>query len=64
MKGIRFLTKEQEPVEFRPIAGMESDWARFNEPTLSAMWLWCGAYPLLGLLSLSLALIGSVLLGG
>lgn len=60
----RPLSKEEEPISFRPVAGYEEEWAKHAEVEAAGLWLYLGTYPLIGFNCLWMALLGSVLLGG
>jgi hypothetical protein len=60
----RPLSREEEPIAFRPVAGYEEGWAQHDEPELQPVWLYLGTYPLVCFWCLWMALLGSVLIGG
>lgn len=60
----RPVTREEEPISFRPVAGYEEEWARYAEVERDATWLWLGVYPLVLFNCGWMAVLGSVLIGG
>lgn len=43
--AIRFVSREEEPVNFRPVPGLEQEWATFEDPRRSLLWLSLGILP-------------------
>lgn len=60
----RFVAREEEPVNFRPVPGLETGWAKYETPERSMLWWWLGVIPVAGWISLWLAVTGIVLIGG
>lgn len=63
MERMMFTSREQEPLEFRLVGGMEDRWEALLEPRRSALWNWVGVYPLAMTMSLWLGVTGALLLG-
>jgi hypothetical protein len=58
------MAREEEPVNFRPAPGMEDEWAAFEDPRRSAMWMALGVIPITTLICILLELAAMALLSG
>lgn len=64
MSQFRVLSREEEPVNFRPVPGLEEGWAEYEDPRRSSLWFLLGVAPVAGYFSIMLELLGFVLIGG
>jgi hypothetical protein len=56
--GNKYVSREREPIEFRPIAGGDEEWAGLHYVPRSRLWDWLGLYPVGAYLVLCLWLLG------
>lgn len=56
--AIKHLSREAEPYEFKPIPGLEDDWARASNWVPNPIWFRLGAGPILWYILIISTLIG------
>lgn len=55
----RPVSRHQEPVEFRPVAGLEAEFVGWQITVRSRLWDWLGTYPIIAWIVLVLLMIGA-----
>lgn len=58
----RALAREEEPVNFRPLPGLEEEWAQYEDPQRSDLWFWLGIAPVAAFISITLVSMGFLLI--